>query len=515
MVVQGAPGGDGEEPEAALELAGVSKRFGAVQALDDVGFKVRRGEVHGLVGHNGSGKSTLVKIMDGVYTADSGEVVAFGKRLGSAGMSRGRGVGFVHQDLAVVDGLQVRDNFGATLSFGSGAFGPIRTRREDARFTGLAKQFGLTIDPAEDVANLSPGERANVALMRVLRELEVSDTADQSRQLLVLDEATAYMSRAEAAEVFAVARAVATRGGSALLVTHRLRDVLEVCDRVTVLRGGKHVGTVACAGLTEEALLSMMLGRRAGALYPDRVARTRGDRVVFAEGLGGDQITDFSFDLHAGEIVGITGLVGSGHDELPYLLVGASTATSGTVRIAGAERMRVTPKRALNQGIVLVPGNRQRDAAWRDGTVTENVTMPYLARYMHGGRLRHRDELRDARAAMDGFDVVPRDPHLPFSAFSGGNQQKILIARALQGRPRLLILHEPTQGIDVGAKKDILTEIQEIAGSGCAVLIVTSEYEDLEHMCDKVLVVNEGRLSADLTGRDVTEERILLECHAA
>jgi ribose transport system ATP-binding protein len=283
-----------------------------------------------------------------------------------------------------------------------------------------------------------------------------------------------------------------------------------------VLRGGVLIDTVSTEGLAEESLLELMLGFQPGVFYPDKEARPSGETVLVVDGLTGDQVADLSFIARAGEIVGVTGLAGMGQDEVPYLLVGAKKAQRGAVTIDGHEAGPHDPARALRRGLVLVPGNRQRDGAWRDGSVMENVTLPYLKRYFRGGRLRRRLEAEEARLVMDRFRVVPPDHRLPFRAFSGGNQQKILLSRALQSRPKVLALHEPTQGIDMGAKKDLLREIRAIAtNDGCAIVVCTTEYEDLEYLCDRVVILDEGRMVVELTGPAVTEDRILLECHAS
>jgi ribose transport system ATP-binding protein len=497
------------EPEPILAVGNLSKTFAGTRALDSVDLDVLPGEVHGLLGQNGSGKSTLIKLLSGVYEPDDGATVAIhGEQVPlpmGPGESRKRGVGFVHQDLALVPSLSILENL-RTDGFMTGFGGRIKWKAERARARKSLSGIGLEVDPTLPVSALSAAERAMVALARSLDEI-----SHVERGLLVLDEPTAYLPRHDVEELFAAVREVTARGCGVLFVSHRLDEVLTICDRVTVLRDGRKIDTAKTAGSSEAKLMTMIVGRELQKLA-ERMPTRRDEAVLAVRGLGGKVARDASFDLNRGEIVGLTGLVGMGHDEIPYLLVGALPATEGEI-VIGGEKLVPTPRSAARAGMVLLPADRGGQAGIGGATLRENVSLPVLGNYFEHGWLDQKRESSDVQSLVERFGVRPPQPQRTFSTFSGGNQQKALLAKWLQLMPNVLILHEPTHGIDVGARREVIKQISAAAAEGVSLLVVSSEAEDMVKMCDRVHVFTDGSIVSTLSGAEITQDRIVERCY--
>jgi ribose transport system ATP-binding protein len=503
-----------------LSVRDLSKSFGSTRALEGVSLDVGPGEVHALLGQNGSGKSTLIKILAGYHSPDRGTVAIRGEPVGlplPPVELRRRGLAFVHQDLGLVDTLSVVENL-RVGRFETGAGWRIRWRSERARARALLRRFDLDVDPRTPVGRLSRTERAIVAIIRALDEmrslaLESRLRGSEDAGLLVLDEPTASLPEDEVRLLFDAMRRVRETGSSVLYVTHRLEEVFEVCDMVTVLRDGRRVATEPVAGLDEQALISLILGRDLEALYPE-ADRRAAEPVLEVAGLTGATCRDVSFALRRSEVLGLTGLVGAGYDEVPYLVYGAFPAAAGEVALEGRPLGSVDPSRAHGLGLALLPADRQRQAGIPRATVKENVTLPVLRRYRRLGRLEHRRERRDVRELLARFRVRPPDPDRPLAALSGGNQQKALLARWIGTRPRILLLHEPTQGVDVGSRREIFELLQEAVDAGTAVLYASAEHEELAHLCDRVLVFRRGRIVRELAGGAISKDSIAAACYA-
>jgi ribose transport system ATP-binding protein len=516
------------DPVEALRLENVSKRFGGVAAVDSVSLSVKGGEILGLIGQNGSGKSTLVKILGGYHAPEPGaRAWIWGRPLEWPIRSpRHHGIAIIHQDLGLVDNMSVLENLSVVSAFGTRASASsgklvrvspasavlrINWPRERARARELLSRYGVEVDPDQLAGTLSPAERAMVAILRALRQL----SEHTESHLFILDEPTAYLTHSEVNQVIALMRSVARSGASVVFISHRLKEVLNVCDRVTVLRDGQIVASVAAREATEASLIRQMLGRDIGDFYPPKHKVLRGPSIVSARDLAGKIVNGLSFDLHSSEILGITGLAGMGQEEVPYLVLDSRQKRAGSVTLRSKGDVRLTPRKALQYSVALVPGNRHRDGVWLAGTALENLTLPLIWNYFRNARLERRGEFRDSAALMSRFSVRPPQPGRRTSTFSGGNQQKIVLAKWLQAKPSVLMLHEPTQGVDAAAKKEILEIVQSVAQNGAAVVLFSSDYEQLAHVCHRVIVLNEGRLSAELSGDEVTEARILESCHAA
>jgi ribose transport system ATP-binding protein len=494
-----------------LEATRWSKRFGGRTVLDTVDLTVAPGEIHALLGQNGSGKSTFIKILAGVHRPEAGATLKIRGRDVHLplrpGQARTLGVSFVHQDLGLVPTGTVLENLG---------IGQYRTRlgwyvpwkSEARRARALLAEFGLEIDPGARVEELWDVDRALLAIVRALEELR-----GHPGGVLVLDEPTAYLPRDGVERLFAAVRRVSERGFGVIFVTHRLEEVTALAHIVSVLRDGRLVWRGSTVGLTEDDLVERILGFSLGQLYPD-YNPARGDVVASIRDLAGATLKGCSADIRRGEILGVTGLLGMGHDEIPYLLFGAQRAVNGTVTLGGREIAvrSLTPAAAMRMGMALLPADRLRLGGVGAATVLENATMPTLAGYFRHGLLRHGTEESAVQALLQDFDVHPAAPSLPLRMLSGGNQQKVLVGKWFETRPGLFLMHEPTHGVDVGAKRQIFQRITNAAAQGTAVLLASAEYEDMANICDRVIVFRHGEAVAELAGGQLTADRILDQC---
>lgn len=490
-----------------LQVRGLTKTFGGTRALSSVDLDVAEGEIHALVGQNGSGKSTLIKILSGYHQADAGEIIVRGQRVRHPfrpGDSYRHGLSFLHQELSLAEGMTVLENL-RLGHYETSWYGRLLWARERKRVRTLLDTMDLRLDPDLPVREVPQAERALIGIIRALSQLGGAG-------VLILDEPTAYLPAPAVERLFATIRAVARQGSAVLFVSHRLDEVMSLSHRVSVLRDGKLVGTVRTQDATEDKVISMMLGRDLGQIYPSR-SRPEGEIACSVQSLSGRIATSMDFDVHRGEIVGLTGLVGMGHDEVPYLIFGARERVGGEVRIDGRSIAPATPRGMRKAGVALVPADRQRASGALHATVLENVTLPVLDGFFTGGRLQHGAERRHVLRLARQFEVRLQDPDQMLDSLSGGNQQKALLAKWLQSRPTLLLLHEPTQGVDIGSRRQIFAIIREVAQEGAAVLIASAEYEDLANICNRVLVMRRGRIVSELSGRDLTEERIVEQCY--
>jgi ribose transport system ATP-binding protein len=498
-----------------LTATGWSKKFGERLVLDDVSITVRPGEVHALVGQNGSGKSTWIKILAGYHQPEDGaELHVNGVPVSfplAPGQSTNLGIAFVHQDLALNESSTVLENLWAGRYATRGLF-PIPRRRVRREVQKTLREYGLDhVRHDTLVADLDPVDRSVLAIARATNDLRAAD-----RGLLVLDEPTAYLARDGVTRLFDAVRSIARRGFGIIFVSHDLDEVNEISDRVTVLRDGRLIGTYATASLTAASLAEAVLGFRLTELYP-QTASNVGDVVATVRDLSGGALHPLSFDVRRGEIVGFTGLLGSGHDALPGLLIGLTRPTGGTLNLRGRERSarKLTPFDAVRMGVAVVPANRARDGLVASATATENVTLPTLRRHFRRGMLRHRSETAYVARLAEQIELRPPIAGMEAGKFSGGNQQKLVLAKCLDGKPSILVLHEPTQGVDVGTRQVLLKRFTDAAHDGAAVIVCSTEYEDLAHLCDRVFVLGRGEVLCELTGSDLTHARILEACYGS
>lgn len=494
------------EPPLALEVSKLSKTFPGQRALDDVSMDVRRGEVHALLGENGSGKSTLIKCLAGVYNPDpDGHVSIDGTEMSVPYLPAdawSAGCAFIHQELGLVPTLSVRENLALSSGFITGTLGRVRWSAESARARKLLHPFSAHIRPEASVETLSQADKTLVAIARGMQG------AESGGCLLVLDEPTAALPESEVGELFAAIGRLKEAGLGILYVTHRLAEVFELADRATILRDGRKVGTHKVADLDEAKLISLLVGRELSTYYPPTEQTVREDVVLKAEKISGSRVKEVSFQVHAGEVLGIAGLLGSGRSELGRLLFGAQPITAGRLLMDGRELDLRSPRDAIDAGIGLVPEDRAVSGSHQDMTLAENITLGELNSFNRFGRLRRRPERREVEELIAQYNVKPPHPGKRFSTLSGGNQQKAILAKWMRLQPRLLILDEPVQGVDIGARTEIYETLEKAAALGTGVVMIDSEIEDLCRLCDRVLVLVHGRIVAELTGVDAESNRV-------
>ncbi len=511
-----APPADSTPP--ALRLTGLSKHFGGERALTGVDLDVSAGEVHGLLGQNGSGKSTLIKILAGYHAPEPGaELYLHGRRMrlpAPPGGFRDHGIAFVHQDLGLIPSLTVVEN----LFIGELASRPrwlISWRRERERAARLFAEYGLPIDPGAVVGDLSPVQRALLAIVRAVNDLKSATGKGGEAGLLVLDEPTPFLPENDVHQLFALVRGIVADGAGVIFVSHDVDEVIEITDRATVLRDGRVAGTLVTAEATARDFVEMIVGRQLDGQAPVHRNASQGAMDVRIDGLSGGAVDDVSIALHGGEIVGLTGLIGSGYDEIPYLVYGARPVGSGRLSLKGRalDISGLDPARAVAAGMVLIPGDRQNAGAVGSLNVADNMTIPVLHTLYNPWALNRSGMRRRTGALGAAFEVRPNAPALPFEALSGGNQQKALLAKWFQTEPALILLDEPTQGVDVGARQTVYKAIDESVRGGAAVLCASSDYEQLAAICDRVLVFSRGRVIGELTGDDVNKDTIAEHCY--
>ncbi|MFW0786354.1 sugar ABC transporter ATP-binding protein [Gordonia sp. CPCC 206044] len=493
-------------PDPIVNIVGLSKTFGVNTVLKDVGLTVHAGEVHGLLGENGSGKSTLIKVLAGFHEPDPGAALQVRGRDVSLPISSGGfreiGISFVHQDLALVPDLTVLENLcvGSTIA----ASRPwISWRRERAIARKLFAEYGLDIDPDALVSSLDATDRALLAILRAVQDL------GDRRTLLVLDEPTVFLPREGTDLLFSVVREIVSDSTAAVLfVSHDLDEVLEHTDRVTVLRDGVSQGTHRTADLTPSTLIDLIVGERIDAAERPRPVsvRDQGEPPLAAiTGLRTAIVDTLDLSVRPGEIVGLTGIAGSGYADVLPALYGASRATAGALQLGGdaLDLRSITPVEALAAKIVYVPPKRKVDGSAPELTVAENVTLPILGRFVNPKTLGAL-----AARIADQCDVRPRDPHAVYGSLSGGNQQKALIGKWLQTDPRLILLAEPTQGVDIGARARIFDILRYTATQGAGIFVASSDYEQLAVLCDRVIVMAHGQVATELSGELLSKHHI-------
>ena len=530
------PAASGEQASAppAVEVRNISKDFGSNRALDSVDLSIGQGEVVGLVGQNGSGKSTLVKVLAGVYEPEpGGRLFVSGEEVPLPllpGQATEIGLSFVYQNLALAGGLTVLENLtlGQRIGGGIRAWAPINWRTEHRSASAVLDRYGVRLDLDRRTGELAPVDQARLAIIRAAEDLRRYRTkSGYKHSVLVLDEPTVFLPEEDVENLFDVIRAVVAEGAGVLFISHDLVAVRSITDRVVVLRDGRVVADVAAGEYDEQALVDLIVGTSARsaqdapaeearpvetALAPNESAGAPGQgENVAVEHLTDGRLADLSFDISAGEILGVAGLIGSGAEDLPYLLFGAREAESGTLRL-GSKTFRIaalSPQRSVRERIALVPADRQLLGLSEQLALWENIVMLVEDEHYRGG-VFHRNELVAlAREAIARFEIRPPLAHAVTSTFSGGNQQKALLAKWLIARPRLLLLHEPTQGVDVGARRDIYRFVKSAAVLGqTAVLWVTTDFGELAEVCDRVIVLSEGRPVSTLSGEELSDDAI-------
>jgi ribose transport system ATP-binding protein len=493
--------------EPLLELSGLSKAFGGEQALIDAGMELRHGEIHALVGANGSGKSTLVKILAGYHGADGGAIRLAGRELDLASLGGVAGFRFVHQDLALIPEMTVAENLGLQASGGTplAAIMPRFERREAAALQPLIDSQELPFRATTPVADLSPADRTMVAVLRAFTQ------SDEPIRLLVLDEVTASLASREVKRVFELIRRLRSSGVSVLFVSHRIEEILTLCDRVTVLRDGRTVAHKSIAETSELDLIRLITGQEPQELYPE-LPPSRRRAILAAEHIGGGRIDDVSFALHEGEILGLASLDPAESSGVLRLIYGSTQLDEGAVAVDGQHvTRRSDPHTMSGLGVSLVAD--RLEGGIQPFSVRENLTLNDVGSVVRRWILDPRQERRAAKTLIHDFKISPKDPDALLSVLSGGNQQKTVLAKSMRLDPRVLLLDDPTRGVDVGAKAVIFALIREAAERGLAVLLASTDFEELSGLCHRVLVLKGGHATAVLEQQALTTHNILELCY--
>ncbi|MCW2756228.1 MAG: transporter related protein [Marmoricola sp.] len=475
---------------ARLQVRSLNKTFGSVQVLTDVELTVLAGEIHGLAGQNGSGKSTLIKILTGLYTPDPGadyQVNGQPIRLPVRWQQvRAAGISVVHQDLGLLDQLTVAENICVGGFPTSRVTGRIDRHKRDQLAARTLDRLGVELEPTRLVGTLSAPERAEIAIARAMRDHA------KGAGLIILDESTRALSGNDLTRVHTMLRRITADGSAAVMISHNLTELMAVTGRMTILRDGKLAGSgLATAELSEEEIARRMLGSNlAQTVARPPIPATPKAPTITVSGLAGKRVHDVEFSLAGGEILGITGLPGNGYEEIPYLLTGAQSARSGTISTSDTtvDLTRAGVIGCLRAGVVLVPERRDRDGLAFELSMRDNISLPGLRTRGRRWYVGHKWQREDADSAVDTLGIRPRTPSTLVKQLSGGNQQKVLLAKWLTMGPTVLVLHEPTQAVDVGARLDILHALRRAAENGMAVILVSSETEDLAAACDRVLI---------------------------
>ena len=484
-----------------LEARSLTKSFPGVRALKGVSLTVERGEVLAVIGENGAGKSTLMKILAGVQTADSGEILLDGQpvALRSVHDALASGIALIHQELNLADNLDVAANI--FLGREPRRFGLIDTARTHREAKQFLDAVGLDVRPDTLVSTLAIGQQQLV---------EIAKALSTNARVLIMDEPTSSLSAREAENLFKVIRDLRTRGVSIVYISHRLGEVKRLADRVTVLRDGENSGGLAREEINHAAMVKLMVGRDLSQFYP-HAPHQPGEVALQVDRLRtpAHPRHEVSFTVRAGEIVGLAGLVGAGRTEVLLSLFGVTPALGGTIRVGGKEVSPASPQEAIEAGLALVPEDRKKQGVVLEMPVRENVSLASLRRDQRNGFLNHRRETELSTEMIGAMRIKTPSDRQVVQFLSGGNQQKVVLGKWLAIQPRVLFLDEPTRGIDVGAKQEIYRLMEELARKGVAILFVSSEMEEILGMSDRVLVMHEGRLTGELQRNELSEEAVM------
>jgi ABC-type uncharacterized transport system ATPase subunit len=489
-----------------LEVRDITKRFPGVLANDHVSFTLEKGEIHAFLGENGAGKSTLMNILYGLYSQDEGEIFIDGQRVEVKEPSDAiaHGIGMVHQHFQLVPPLTVTENMMLGAEVTQGPF--LNRRKAAGEIRALSKQYGLDVDPDAVVGRLPVGVQQRVEILKMLY---------RHAEILILDEPTAVLTPQEADELFEVIQGLVDQGKSVIFITHKLKEVLAIADRITVLRAGRVVGSTTPAESNEAQLAAMMVGREV-TLTVEKTAAEPGDVVLSVEDLYGVDrrfqpiLNGVSFEVHAGEILGVAGVQGNGQTELVEILTGLHQATSGRVTIMGHELTNGSPREITEAGVAHIPEDRQEDGLVLSYPVLDNLVLNryYMPPFSHRKLINEGAIVENARQLVKTFDVRTPSIFVPVANLSGGNQQKVIVARELSRPVHLLVAAQPTRGLDVGSIEFIHSEIIKMRDRGVAVLLVSAELDEIMALSDRIAVMFSGRIVAILDRADATRERL-------
>ena len=483
-----------------LQLKNVTKTYPGVVALDDVSLDIIEGEVHALVGENGAGKSTLIKTCTGAIIPDKGTVVIQGKEFASLTpkLSVQNGVGVIYQEFNLVDELSVAENIFLGRAIRNGVI--IDRKAMEREAAKIFEQFDIDIDPSRLVGELTVGYQQLV---------EIAKAISQNAKMLIMDEPSAPLTQTEVEALYAMVEKLKASGVTIVYISHRMDEIFRLSDRVTVLRDGQKIDTLNTADTDLDQLVTLMVGRELKETYPARSHTVSSEVLLKAENISGEIVNDVSLEIRKGEVLGLAGLIGSGRTEFAEILFGFKSKTSGRITLKGREIDPKLPKDAIKEGLALVPEDRKRLGALLDLTIKDNITISVLERLSKFFTVNTKEEQTIAGYYREAIRIKTPNLEQKIKNLSGGNQQKVIIARWLATHPDLVIFDEPTRGIDVGAKSEIYTLVNELVASGKSVLMISSEMEEVMGMSDRIVVLHEGKVTGELERKDFSQERIM------
>lgn len=484
-----------------VEMRKIKKSFGGVHALKDVSFKVKPGEIHALVGENGAGKSTLMKILSGAYQRDSGEIVINGETIQylNPGLAKRLGIGIIYQEFALAPDLSVAENI--FISRLGNKKGFVNWSELYKKAGELIESLGFRIDPQSKVGDLS------VAYQQVV---EITKALSEKVNILILDEPTAVLAPSDVEYLFRILNKLKAMGVSIIYISHRLDEIFQIADQITVIKDGAVMGTVLPDAVNNETVISMMIGRSISTMFPKRSCKI-GEEVFRVEGLNrGQKVKNISFSVRSGEVLGIAGLVGSGRTEVLRAIFGADSRESGIIKLENRKLNIKSPRDAVKQGIGLVPENRKEHGVILDLSIRKNITMPSIKRIANKlGIIPDKTEKSIVNELIKRLWIKTESSESEVADLSGGNQQKVVLAKWLNYKCKVILLDEPTRGVDVGAKVEIYNLINELAREGLGIIVVSSEMLEVIGICDRVVVMNDGQISGILEKDELSEENIM------
>lgn len=492
-----------KDKELMLEMRKISKSFPGVKALENVNIKAYGGEVLALLGENGAGKSTLMKILSGVYTKDEGQIFIAGKEVEVQGIKHAEqlGVTIIHQELSVLHNLTVGEN----IFLGNEKFDKytrkINKKELRERSIRFLEQIGCNIDPDTKVSDITVGE---------MQMIEIAKALTKNSSIIIMDEPTTALTDVETKKLFEVIRKLKDKGIAIVYISHRMDEIFQICDAITVLRDGKHVGDKRIEEVTKDDLITMMVGRKLEEQFPYKsVNRTKS--LLKVENLSlGDKVKDASFEVNGGEILGISGLMGSGRTELAKTIFGEYKKDSGEIYVDGEKVNIKSPKDAIKYGIAYLSEDRKKEGLVLNMSVGENMTLASLQHYENQAKkINKQSEKKDVEEFIKKLGIKTPSQYQIIKNLSGGNQQKVILAKWLMLSPKILIVDEPTKGIDVGAKKEIYEVLNELKKAGKAVIMISSDMPEILGVSDRILVMHEGKIKGELDRSEATQESIM------
>ena len=485
-----------------IQMKGIYKSFASVPVLTGVDFSLESGEVHALMGENGAGKSTLMKILTGVYTRDAGEIFIDGQAVcfRHPKEAEAEGVVFIHQELNTMKDLTVEENIFMDREI-HGAFGILNKKAMREESEALMKRLNVDIDVSMEMRRLSVGQQQMVEIAKALYG---------NVKTLIMDEPTAALTPSETATLFGVIRNLQSQGVSIVYISHRMEEIFEICDRITVMRDGETAGVRRITETDMTDIVRLMIGRDIGERYPGRSSHIGDVRLRVEHLTKHGLFEDVSFDVRAGEILGISGLMGAGRTEVVKTIFGAYKADAGTVWIDGQEATIRSARDAIALGVGLVTEDRKTEGLLLDKSIEENISLANLKAISNQGVINRKTEGTLSEKDIQEFAIRCRDKNQVCQTLSGGNQQKVVFAKWISTHPRILILDEPTRGVDVGAKKEIYTIINDLAEQGVAIIMVSSDLPEVLGMSDRILVIHEGHVSGIVDAEEANQERVMI-----